>query len=996
MIANRQKDPPTSFSRSNAKRYVLMLVILFAGSYLSAFAQKVHVGPPVKANTASSTQKTTTSRSGGAQAAGTTQPVSPSPISGQPISGGQTGSSSGNGVNGEAVYVYSFQEGSRGPTPISLLHDDGSGQVQIDQNGNGYVTPDQYGDVNIAGLYENYCPTPSSHIYLSQLGQTTGGVFNSAVSEISLMPVSCSQLDNMSSIALNETTTVAAVYGTVALGNFGFNPADDQLFGSYPANPTYDSHLDDLFNYANNFVSASTGNVLTTTANDNAPVQNTVVNTLANIMASCAESSEGSSGSDCQNLFAATTISGTAPTDTLLAMINIAQNPTNNVSGTFALSNTQVLYQPSLSSAPATWALSFVYPGPLPTVGNLAVSGSPSQPIIDVEIEDADGVPVTGSVSCSILESGGGSVSLGTATLSFDAAEFTASNPPANSTTVSCNYAANNGFGGAPLQGPIIQNFPTTTTVTLSSSSVSVSTPYTLAVSVASKNATTAVPTGTVACTASQNGSAVGSASGNLSNALANITMPGLPSIGSYQVSCMYTSTNTSPKFGNSTSTAVTVDAVATTTTTTVTAPTTVPLNDSVHLSVAVTANSGSLIPSGTIVCFISGVANSMTATLDASGHASLLVGPATALGQATINCNYNGSAQAQSSVGSTTTQIVTGSAPTNAGLNWVYGMTQPIILGGVPGRQGPAATFGYDNNIYIAYTSSQNPVSGDQDSDQYLYMYTPYGGPATQPVLINPLRGSVASDANPAILQIPKQNASDVDPKILLAINSQQRAGDSGFTDVFQYDVRTNTWDFALNDFPIDGNYITDDSPALATDGTYIYLGVRNAADHTLILCRETLAQTNATCQNFTSSKAMNFNPGMAVINGVLVIGYEEYDNTHALRVFTSTDQGQTIQENTDITTQNEDSTSTAPGLVVFNNTLYLGFRSNDSSQQFFYRATTDGFHWTAKLSNPEFAIGSSPAMIDVTPKENTPTLYNFFGSNDNNHSLILWTATP
>ena len=47
-------------------------------------------------------------------------------------------------------------------------------------------------------------------------------------------------------------------------------------------------------------------------------------------------------------------------------------------------------------------------------------------------------------------------------------------------------------------------------------------------------------------------------------------------------------------------------------------------------------------------------------------------------------------------------------------------------------------------------------------------------------------------------------------------------------------------------------------------------------------------------TCNNFPGTTQMNFNPGMAVMNGVLYIGFEAYDNSHQLLFYKSTDQGQ------------------------------------------------------------------------------------------------------
>jgi hypothetical protein len=70
------------------------------------------------------------------------------------------------------------------------------------------------------------------------------------------------------------------------------------------------------------------------------------------------------SNSTCTNLFsAATPPGGTAPTDTLSAMLDIARNPGSNVSALFQIAPAKGLFQPSLSGAPNDWTLSVEYTG---------------------------------------------------------------------------------------------------------------------------------------------------------------------------------------------------------------------------------------------------------------------------------------------------------------------------------------------------------------------------------------------------------------------------------------------------------------------------------------------------------------------------------------------------------------------------------------------------------------------------------------------------------
>ena len=87
------------------------------------------------------------------------------------------------------------------------------------------------------------------------------------------------------------------------------------------------------------------------------------VNTLGNILAACVNSS-GPGSASCATLFsnaksAGTT--GTAPTDTATAAINIAHNPVAAVSALYGLSSAYAQFVPPLGGQPNDFTLSIVY-----------------------------------------------------------------------------------------------------------------------------------------------------------------------------------------------------------------------------------------------------------------------------------------------------------------------------------------------------------------------------------------------------------------------------------------------------------------------------------------------------------------------------------------------------------------------------------------------------------------------------------------------------------
>ncbi len=111
----------------------------------------------------------------------------------------------------------------------------------------------------------------------------------------------------------------------------------------------------------------------------NGVVPEATIDTLANILASCVDSippSPGTESTECISLFSVATDDGTStgtqPTDTATAAINIARYPAGNhssadvntgyVSDIFALQSGTVPYVPDLSHAPNDWTIAIDYP----------------------------------------------------------------------------------------------------------------------------------------------------------------------------------------------------------------------------------------------------------------------------------------------------------------------------------------------------------------------------------------------------------------------------------------------------------------------------------------------------------------------------------------------------------------------------------------------------------------------------------------------------------
>ena len=140
---------------------------------------------------------------------------------------------------------------------------------------------------------------------------------------------------------INELTTVGAVY---CFNQFIQN---DRISGR-PLGLRIGAGMDE------NLVSAISGASSQVILNPpNADQTNSLRSTraLANLLADAIQKN------DTSTLFDLATVNGSAPTDTVSAMVNIARNPAHNVNALYLQSQKTVAYAPGLESAPDAWTL---------------------------------------------------------------------------------------------------------------------------------------------------------------------------------------------------------------------------------------------------------------------------------------------------------------------------------------------------------------------------------------------------------------------------------------------------------------------------------------------------------------------------------------------------------------------------------------------------------------------------------------------------------------
>lgn len=202
------------------------------------------------------------------------------------------------------------------------------------------------------------CPANSGDVYLLASGGDSGSGSNATLMEAALLGP-CSSLGPATFIRMSEVTTVAAAY---ALAPFATVTATSTGIGAPLSNQ---QGLTNAFAAANNLAPFTSGTAQAAGAIAGLVLPQAEMNTLANILAGCVNSTGATtSTAACGMLFAAATpAGGVAPVNTFQAALDIALNPGNNVTNLFNLSTANAPFQPVLATAPNDLAVGIEYTG---------------------------------------------------------------------------------------------------------------------------------------------------------------------------------------------------------------------------------------------------------------------------------------------------------------------------------------------------------------------------------------------------------------------------------------------------------------------------------------------------------------------------------------------------------------------------------------------------------------------------------------------------------
>lgn len=303
----------------------------------------------------------------------------------QPIAGAHVyllAAASGASGAGQAAYGGAGIAASATNQSQSLLTS--AGNTTLDSSGgatNGwyYVTTDASGNFSISG---DYTCTAGQQVYLYSLGGNAGSGANASAGLLAALG-SCPSGGNFLSgstpvtyVVINEVSTVAAAY---AMAGFATDATHVGSSGTALAL----TGIANAFAAVNNLENLSTGAALFSNPAGGLSDLYTL-NTLADIIAACVNSNGavtgGTAPTACYTVFTnalSSGATGTQPTDTATAMLNIAHNPsTTNPSGLFALVGSSPPFLPDLQFAPDSFILTIDFSAVAFSNTGLAIDGS--------------------------------------------------------------------------------------------------------------------------------------------------------------------------------------------------------------------------------------------------------------------------------------------------------------------------------------------------------------------------------------------------------------------------------------------------------------------------------------------------------------------------------------------------------------------------------------------------------------------------------------------
>jgi hypothetical protein len=271
-------------------------------------------------------------------------------------------------ITGAHVYLFAANTaGNAGPgiaastnnKSLSLLTTGSSDSVGT------YVTTDTNGNFSISS---DYSCTLNTQVYVYALDGNPGlatGTNNTSAGLLAVLGNCPSALNFQTAtpfIYVNEVSTIAAAYAFAGY-------ATDATHVSSSGTVLAKTGIANAFLNAGNLEKLATGVALATTPAGNGTVPQTEINSLADTLAACVNTTGTVSGptnpTPCYTLFTNALSGGTTgaqPTDTATAAINIAHNPSANITQLYALATASPPFT-GLSAQPNDFTVGISFSG---------------------------------------------------------------------------------------------------------------------------------------------------------------------------------------------------------------------------------------------------------------------------------------------------------------------------------------------------------------------------------------------------------------------------------------------------------------------------------------------------------------------------------------------------------------------------------------------------------------------------------------------------------
>jgi hypothetical protein len=393
-------------------------------------------------------------------------------------------------VYGAHIYLFGASSTVYGAPSTSLIS---SGSADGSDSLGFYVLSDSDGNFSVTG---DYTCTTGTQVYLLATGGNPGlgtGLTNpnlALMTALGQCPASGTFASAIPHVSINEVTTVGSVY---AIAGY----MTDLTHVSSSSTALAKTGLANAFANVNNLVDIVGGGALTTTPAGNGTVPQAEINTLANILAACANT-VGASSSQCSTLFSTAVEGSTQPTDTVTAILNIAHHPGVGISTIYPLGNPAPPFSPALGSAPNDFTIALSFSGgglaapdsvAIDAFGNvwaanynsgvteLSSTGAPISPstgftgggiagpqFVAIDTSDNIWVPSFGSglakidgsgaaISPSTAYTGGGLSGPYQSAIDASGNVWTINSPGYNTLAASSRVVKTNGSTGAPISG---------------------------------------------------------------------------------------------------------------------------------------------------------------------------------------------------------------------------------------------------------------------------------------------------------------------------------------------------------------------------------------------------------------------------------------------------------------------------------------------------------------------------------------------------------------